>query len=171
MVANKETGSSRQRRDLGRWGVGCPCCSYLNVPGWWGFPTLPSLALALALDFMVILLRVVHLPRGYLGVFIIALVFEGSSIYLCFFHSPWVISFTLCLPQSRALCTVQLLQHPDCHTLGKAVEGETEGRGMFSCLVSSTWLLGPLGAASAPRGNIPPVSPPSIVEELKSPSH
>lgn len=122
-------------------------------------PPLP----APAFDCVVILLSLCISQGVYFWCVIIALVFEGSFTYLCFFPSSWIVSF--CLPPEQAFvyCVAALITSRTglcvlcsrsdipclCWQAGEG-KGLREKRGQRSAL-----LPGRLHLTPGPLGNIP----------------
>lgn len=94
MLVNEETGSGRRR--------GCWVKVVSVILTWKPLvdeavshcPTWPWLLIA----WLFSLLMCISQGAYFWYVFVIAPVFEGSSIHLCFFHFSWIVSFTFHLP-------------------------------------------------------------------------
>lgn len=118
MVVNEETGSSR-RRDRGCRKVVCAVLTLTPLVGeaFSHCPARPRLLIvwSFSLEWCIF-------QGAYFCVFIIALVFEGSSTYLCFCHLPWIVSFTFHLPPEQVFASgAAAPTHCLCWGMGKGV--------------------------------------------------
>lgn len=110
---------------------------------------------------MVIFLRVCACLRVLLWCIVIALVLEDSCTYLCFFHSSWIVGFTLCLPIVQGLVyNAAALIHSIYFTRLKK-ESREKGRraGALSYLVAPRDSWAPWKQLRQSVVDIPPSSP------------